>query len=237
MRRPPLFRWRRMRPPASRDCGDRNSSSQSSDESFDRDVHSVEFARLLNLSDGVFAIALTLLVLSLEIPSGLSTGNLTRELLDISPMLVAFLISVGIIALFWFSHHELFAEVQRIDQSLMWQNFGYLSLVVIIPFVQRLQGDYPFEPISYVLFAGVLALLNFLDLVMHRHVHTRSLLTQPWSPERYRTEILRGIVLTTGFLMSIPLSYVMVNLVVIMWVALIPIDRYVKSRGLAKAEA
>jgi uncharacterized membrane protein len=199
---------------------------------FDRDAHPVEFGRILNLSDGVFAIALTLLVLSLEIPSGLASGQLGYELLQITPMLSAFIVSVGIIGLFWFSHHELFAEVQRIDGRLMWLNIAYLSIVVLIPFVQRVQGEYPMEPIAYVIFASVLALLNLLDMILHRYVYRNEILTVQWSKARYATEIRRGMVLTSGFLVSIPLAFLLVNFTVVIWVAMVPLDQFVKRRGL-----
>ena len=209
------------------------SSQSDTAELYSRDHHPVEFGRVLTLSDGVFAIALTLLVLSLEVPTGLPPGELGGELLNISPMMVAFLVSVGIISLFWFSHHELFAEVNRVDHRLMWLNVAYLGLVVMIPFVQRVQGDYPLEPIAYVIFASVLALLNFLDLIMHRHVYRKRLLDRQWSRRRYRTEIRRGIVLTTGFLISIPLSFLLVNFTIFLWILLIPIDQLVKRRGMS----
>ncbi len=194
---------------------------------YDRTRNPVEFSRLLNLSDGVFAIALTLLVLSLEIPPGLDTSDLYSELLNVTPMLVAFLVSVGIIALFWFSHYEIFAGVQKIDGRLMWVNFGYLSLVAMIPFVQRLQGDYPFEAVVYMVYASVLALLNMLDLWMHRHVYRAELLKKQWTPRQYRTEMLRGMTLVIGFLISIPLALVLLNWTIILWILLIPADNLV----------
>lgn len=202
---------------------------------YDRDRHPVEFGRLLTLSDGVFAIALTLLALSLQVPTDLSAGELGGELVGISPMLVAFLVSVGIIALFWFSHHELFSEVQRLDHPMMWLNFAYLSFVAIVPFVQRVQGDYPLEPISYVIIAAVLAMLNFLDLVMRVYAQRKRLLRIQWAEQRYRTEINRGIVLTAGFLISIPLSFVLVNLTIVVWILMIPLDRILQKRSLREA--
>jgi uncharacterized membrane protein len=205
--------------------------SVSTEGVFDRFRDPVEFSRLLTLSDGVFAIALTLLVLSLEIPPELSSGAFGDALVDISPMLVAFLVSVVLIAIFWFSHHELFAEVARIDHPLMWMGVAYLGLVVLIPFVQRVQGNYPFEPIVYMMFAGLLALLNLVDLSMHWHVYRRRLLHVQWSEDRYRTEMKRGQILVAGFIISIPLALVLVNLTILIWVALLPLDRWVKQRG------
>jgi uncharacterized membrane protein len=202
---------------------------------YDRDRDPGEFNRVLTLSDGVFAIALTLLVLSLEIPAGLSTSDLYSEIVNLSPMIVAFAVSVGIIALFWFSHHEMFAHVQRVDGRLMWMNIAYLALVVTIPFVQRLQGDYPMEAIVYVLYASVLAILNFVDLWMHRYIYTAGLLRKQWSPGRYRTEMLRGITLTSGFLVSIPLAFVLVNWTIVIWILMLPADEIVK-RWSSKSE-
>ena len=210
----------------------RQETADEAIDAYDRDKHPAEFNRVLALSDGVFAIALTLLVLSLDVPPGLTSGELGSALQDQAPMLLAFAVSVGIIALFWFSHHELFSEVQRIDSPVMWLNFVYLSLVVLIPFVQQLQGTYPLEPIAYVLFALVLAVLNLLDLVMHELVYRRKLLGRVWSDRRYRTEIARGFVLTGGFLLSVPLAFVLVNYTILIWILLIPIDQFVKRRGM-----
>lgn len=220
-------RWR-----GPRSGRDRGETPSSGGICFDRTRQPIEFGRVLTLSDGVFAIALTLLVLSLEVPDGLTTGDLYAELVKLSPMLVAFLVSVGIIALFWFSHHEMFAEVQRVDTRLMWMNVAYLSLVVMVPFVQRLQGDYPFESIVYVLYASVLALLNFVDLWMHRYIYWNNLLRKKWSPRRYRTEMLRGIALTSGFLLSIPLAFLLVNWTIVIWILTLPADQLVKRMSM-----
>lgn len=216
-------RWRR-----PRSGRNRTETTPASSNLFDRTRQPIEFGRVLTLSDGVFAIALTLLVLSLDVPDGLNTSDLYTELLTLSPMLVAFLVSVGIIALFWFSHHEMFAEVQRVDTRLIWMNVGYLSLVVLVPFVQRLQGDYPLEAIVYVLYASVLGLLNFTDLWMHKYIYQANLLRTRWSKRRYRSEMLRGITLTSGFLLSIPLAFVLLNWTILIWIVLLPADHLVK---------
>jgi uncharacterized membrane protein len=208
-----------------------NAGPVSSVTGYDRELNPNEFSRVLTLSDGVFAIALTLLVLSLEVPSGLSRRQFRSELIELSPMVLSFAISVGVIALFWFSHHELFAQLQRVDHRLIGINIVFLSLVVLVPFAQRLQGTYPLEPLAYVIFAGLLATLNVVDTLMHREAHNRGLLTRAWSSGRYRTEMQRGIVLTSGFLVSIPLAFVFVQLAVVVWILMLPVDQLVARRG------
>jgi uncharacterized membrane protein len=198
--------------------------------SVDRDRDPAEFNRLVTLSDGVFAIALTLLVLSLDVPAGLSQRDFIDELVNLTPMLIAFAISVGIIAIFWFSHHEVFSELQKLDTRLVGLTIAFLSLVVLIPFVQRLQGDYPFEPIAYVLYASVLATLNFVDGLLRVYSYRAGLLRTTWSPGKYRKERTRSLVLTGVFLISAPLALVLVNWTVIIWLIVLPLDQYLAKR-------
>jgi uncharacterized membrane protein len=179
----------------------------------------------------VFAIALTLLVLSLAIEPGLPAGELGAAVIELLPMINAFAISVALISIFWYSHHELLAVVQGVDGRFMVLNVAYLSLVVLIPFVQQVQGNYPFEPLAYVMFAAVLAALNFVDGYMRRYAYVKRLLTVQWTKMQYQVEMIRAAVLTCGFTASIPLSFLLVNWTVAIWVIMLPIDQLVAKNG------
>src|SRR3954449_1076236 len=91
-------------------------------------------ARVLALSDGVFAIIITLLVLEIHVPElaqGQSLGDAGRE---IRPSFIAFLISFVVVAIAWDGHRDLFSLIRRTDRSLIWFNFLYLLPLSVIPF-------------------------------------------------------------------------------------------------------
>jgi uncharacterized membrane protein len=93
--------------------------------------------RLEAFSDGVFGIALTLLVLEFQIPNpDASTTNnvLWGELAALWPSLVAFCISFAVVLIMWINHHELIRLVRKVDYPLLYANGGVLLTVTFVPF-------------------------------------------------------------------------------------------------------
>lgn len=96
----------------------------------------MEKARTEAFSDGVFAIAITLLVLEFRVPEGVGTTNreLTRALLHLWPSLLAFFVSFASILVMWINHHGLFTLFQRTHHRVWFANGLLLLLVTFIPF-------------------------------------------------------------------------------------------------------
>jgi uncharacterized membrane protein len=115
---------------------------------YDRD--SVEFGRVLNLSDGVFAIALTLLVLTLDS-------------LDVVA-LVTFALAFFLVANVWWQHHRIFAQLAWIEPSLIAINLGLLAGVALVPFPTSLVGADPRSQAAVLPFLGLFAALSVLSI-------------------------------------------------------------------------
>jgi uncharacterized membrane protein len=102
-------------------------------------------ARLETFCDGVFAIALTLLILEIKVPSPERIGT-TRELWlalrHMAPAISAFVLSFVIILITWVNHHEAFRLVSRSSASFIYANGFLLLTVVIMPFPTALVGEY-----------------------------------------------------------------------------------------------
>jgi uncharacterized membrane protein len=105
------------------------------------DRHSQLFGRLRTLSDGVFAISLTLLVFSFEAPENLSVDNVDGIVADLAPTIAAFTITVLIVGVYWREHHHLLETFRGVDGPLVAANFGYLALVALVPFPNTLLGN------------------------------------------------------------------------------------------------
>ena len=100
--------------------------------------------RLEAFSDGVFAIAITLLVLDLRVPAreGSAPGLLATELGRQWPSYCAYLVSFLIIGIIWVNHHTVFAKVRLVDRPVQFVNLTLLLIVSAIPFPTRLLAEY-----------------------------------------------------------------------------------------------
>src|SRR6266567_3852715 len=94
-----------------------------------------ETARLEAFSDGVFAVAITLLVLNIKIPPDnfLDDLHLRGELLGQWPMLLAFVTSFATIGVMWINHHRLFNHIKRANTRLLLQNLRRWVMMVFVP--------------------------------------------------------------------------------------------------------
>lgn len=108
--------------------------------------------RLEALSDGIFAIVMTLLVLDLKIPAHVPHGELWHALREESHAWVSFAITFAISARFWTLQHNLFAVLERADARSLVTTFLFLGLVSILPFTTSLWGHYLGEPLAFFLY-------------------------------------------------------------------------------------
>ena len=92
-------------------------------------------------SDGVFAIAATLLVLELKVPL-VEAGELLGALLDAWPSYATYVVSFLTIGIIWVNHHAIFERVRRVDRPLLFINLIFLMVVAVIPFPTALLSDY-----------------------------------------------------------------------------------------------
>jgi uncharacterized membrane protein len=102
--------------------------------------------RLEFLSDGVFAIVFTILVLELRVPEALmhpTSGELWHALSELTPLFVAYFVSFAVLTTFWMAHNFFFSEVVKIiNRQLVLLNMLYLAFVSLVPFSTHLLGRY-----------------------------------------------------------------------------------------------
>ena len=123
----------------------------------DEDMPGID--RLLALTDGVVAIALTLLVLQLQVPATStlmkhpdSPGALWKALSPDGSELTSYLVSFLVIAQFWMVHHRVLRGMRGHSEGLAWRNFGFLLALTLMPFTSDLIGRYGTNPVAITLF-------------------------------------------------------------------------------------
>ncbi|OPZ44730.1 MAG: hypothetical protein BWY93_00317 [Euryarchaeota archaeon ADurb.BinA087] len=102
-------------------------------------------SRLEALSDGIFAFAMTLLVISLAVPlvpDGEAAVLLPGKIAEMFPEFVIFSIAFFIIAGYWLAHHRILRSIEYVDDRLIWTNLLLLFFIVLIPFTTSISGDY-----------------------------------------------------------------------------------------------
>jgi uncharacterized membrane protein len=227
-----------------------------SDETGDHMLGSVEgldgtgtdMSRLISISDGVFAFALTFLVINLVLPTpGRSAaGSLFDYLSEDGPAIGAYALSFFIIASWWGAHHRLFSPIVRYDGILVRLNTMFLLIIAITPFLVGIL--YSFGPpaglgpatasarLAVIIYGGVQAIAGLILLAIWRHSTrnhrlVRATLPSLWIQSTERNQIANVAV----FAVSIPVALVAPFISILMWVLVIVGLRY--SLGLRRPKS
>ena len=191
---------------------------------YDRDADPVEFGRMITLTDGVFAIALTLLVLDLALPAQAEDVPLATALADMAPRFFAFAISVAVVGTFFQSHHELLAMLQKIDGGLLGLTIPYLGLIALIPFAQGVLSQRPDEPLAFAIYGVVLGCASAIGAGMLWRAHRQGLLRERLVGRTARFEALRSALPIAMFFSSAGLAFLIGEWAVLFWISLWPLD-------------
>ena len=122
--------------------------------------------RVLTLSDGVFAVILTLLVLEIKVPTLGKGQSLVDALRDIRPSFIAFFISFVVVAIAWSGHRDQFRNIRSTDGPLIWLNFLYMFPLSILPFGASLLARYDQDSVALRLYGLILVTITTTHLVM-----------------------------------------------------------------------
>lgn len=139
-------------------------------------MNKIQKGRIEQFSDGVFAIAITLLAIELKVPTLVSSNVIgsISELLPLIPMIATFILSFVTIAIFWVNHQQLSQSMGNISRRMLWINVLLLMFVTLIPFGTTVVTENPNNMIavatySFILFATS---VSFTTLVVHVHKET-----------------------------------------------------------------
>ena len=143
--------------------------------------------RINALSDGVFAIVITLLVLELkvpEIPPQLVSEELPVALIEILPRAASHIVSFVVLGVYWVGHHNMFMHIKRHDRVLLWLNILFLMCVASMPFPTGLVVQYSQERWAMIVYAAILVASGVsLDLIWWYATRNRRLVNPDMQDE------------------------------------------------------
>jgi uncharacterized membrane protein len=130
--------------------------------------------RLEALSDGVFAIVMTLLVIEIKVPEiieKINTAHLLEELTHLRPIFISYFLTFAIISVLWLAHHFLFhGYAKTINRGLVQLNVVFLSFLSLIPFSSHFLGTYLDQPLAIVIFGTNMLLAYLMIFIMQFYI-------------------------------------------------------------------
>jgi uncharacterized membrane protein len=169
--------------------------------------------RLLTLTDGVVAIALTLLVLQLKVPSipaGVDPNSpraLAHAIGSIGNSLVSYVVSFYVIGQFWLAHHRVFRYISGHSESLAWWNFGFLFTITLFPFSSALLGQYSNNSLAVIEFSVNLLLASISTTLVVGMAQRSHLLVPQATPAILRAIRVRGLSAAAVIVASIVVAF------------------------------
>jgi TMEM175 potassium channel family protein len=182
--------------------------------------------RILALSDGVFAIALTLLVLEIAVPATTSDGNLPKVLLGLWPRYLAYALSFLVIARFWVIHHGSFQLIVRYDDALVWLNLLLLLFVAFLPFPTAVLGEHNSSASAAVLYAIAVALVSAASAGYWWYASGKGRLLRPdVGRAQIRAMRARSLSGPVFFTLTVPIAAFLPFVAEALWVFAFPLAR------------
>jgi uncharacterized membrane protein len=184
-----------------------------------REEHEIEFSRIVAFSDGVFSIAITLLVLELQLPDALkSSSDVWHSLGDQHEKFLAYAISFAVIARFWIVHHGFFSEVKAFNTRLIALNMLYLAFIVLIPFSSQVLGEYGGTLPAVVVYSANLSAVILVGQWMRWDARRADLTTT--DAETAREDFFTSVFIACVFLLSIVVALFSPSLAPYVWLTL-----------------
>jgi uncharacterized membrane protein len=197
--------------------------------------------RVVFFSDAVFAIVITLLVLPLtaEIDLPADGGETARQVWDMWPRVVSFVVSFLVIGQFWIAHHRMFAQLRRLDHALIWLNLVFLLTVSFLPFPTAVLGDSPTADDSFpvVFYAASMTVTSLALTLTWLYASRKHLLNRALAPQQVRAFSVRTVTTSAVFLVSVGAAFLGLRVAVVFWLVLLPAVRIALGRRQGAHEA
>ncbi len=174
-------------------------------------IAGVDFDRMAFFTDAVYAIAMTLLIVTVEVPrlrgDPSEPGVLWDAITDSGPQILSFFIAFLLLGRYWLAHHEFVTWLRATDRRLMSLNLVYLAFVAFLPFPTGLVGRFEENPLSVTLFALTLAAVSGMETVLFVVAYRDGLLAREITSASFRYGVTASTAPVVVFLLSLPIAF------------------------------
>jgi len=178
--------------------------------------------RVIFFSDAVFAIAMTLLALTLSIPAGTTDAGVAHALHQAIPSMFSYALSFAVIAIYWLTHHRMFHYIRRLDSTLLVLNLASLGVTAFVPFPTAVLGDHGMTTAAVVFYAATMGVLGGLVSAFWMYAtHDRRLIQADTPPRFVNHALWRAISLPAVFIASIPIAFADPQAAKLFWLVIV----------------
>ena len=156
--------------------------------------HFLPAYRLETLGDGVFAIAMTVLVLGIEVPDVSGPGALWTSLTVLWPKFASYALSFVMLGVLWIGHYYQFNYIRRTDRRLIWLNLMFLLTITFLPFGAGVLGNHYEDRTAIVLYGSTILASGLLLLLHWMHASSTPYLVKAQLTAQVTTTLRRRII-------------------------------------------
>jgi uncharacterized membrane protein len=189
---------------------------------------------IISFGDAIFAFAITLMTLSIDIPdlpANLTESQLLSALYDMYPQVESYVISFAVISIFWISYHQVFNYITRSHISMVYLNLLFLLLITFLSITTSLVIEYDSYQISYVIYCIVVIMTSsLLALIWWFGTKDYRLVDKDIHPLFIRGMMVNHLLVPFVFAISILVSFFNLDIAQYLWLAIVPLNIAVRRK-------
>jgi uncharacterized membrane protein len=197
-------------------------------------VPKVKPEHVVSFGDAIFAFAITLMTLSIDIPDlpiDLTESQLISALYDMYPQFESYVISFAVISIFWISYHQVFNFITRSHISMVYLNLLFLLLITFLSITTSLVIEYGSYQVPYVIYCVVVILASsLLALIWWHATKDYRLVDKGIHPLFIRGMMVNHLLVPFVFAISILVSFFNLDIAQYLWLVIIPLSIAVRRR-------
>jgi uncharacterized membrane protein len=197
-------------------------------------VPSIKLEHLVSFSDAIFAFALTIMTLSVDIPdlpTNLTQTELIEKLYALYPQFESYIISFAVIAIFWVSYHQVFNHIKGSHITMVYLNLVFLLLITLLSLSTSLIINYETYQIPHIIYCMVVILTSLLlALIWWYATKNRHLIDKNLNPFFIKGMFLKLMSVPLVFAISIIISFVNLDMARYIWLLIVPLNIAIRRR-------
>ena len=194
----------------------------------------IKVERVISFSDAVFAFAITLMALSIDIPdlpTHLTQSELLDKLYDLYPQFESYVISFAVIAMFWVSYHQVFNHIKGSHITMVYLNLLFLLLITLLSLSTSLVINYGTYQIPYIIYCFIVIMTSSLLATIWWHAtRNKRLIDKNLHPFFIKGVLVNLMSIPIVFTISIIISFVNLDIAQYFWLIIAPLNIIIKRR-------
>jgi uncharacterized membrane protein len=188
----------------------------------------IKLEHVISFSDAVFAFAITLMALSVDIPdlpTDLTQSELLDKLYDLYPQFESYIISFAVIAIFWVSYHQVFNHIKGSHITMVYLNLLFLLLITLLSLSTSLVINYGTYQIPYIIYCFIVIMTSsLLALIWWHATKNKRLVDKNLHPFFIKGVMANLMSIPIVFTISIIISFVNLEIAQYFWLVIAPLN-------------